>query len=61
MNGEIIANKEIGMMAYKDHPTPSPVKKSIMSRKRQVEILKGNENNHVLYIVWGTVLFLVVG
>ena len=61
MNGEIIANKEIGMMAYKDHPIPSPVNKSIMSRKRQVEILKGNENNHVLYIVWGIVLFLVGG
>jgi len=60
MNGEIIANKEIGMMAYKDHPIPSPVNKSIMSRNRQVEILKGNENNHVLYIVGGTVLFLVV-
>ena len=51
MNGEIIANKEIGMMAYKDHPIPSPVNKSIISRKIQVEILKGNENNHVLYIV----------
>ena len=55
-----MANREIGIMAYKDHPIPSPVNKSIMSRKRQVEILKGNENNHVLYIVGGTVLFLVV-
>jgi len=51
MNGEIIANREIGMIGYKDHPIPLPSSKSIRSKKRHVDMLYGNEDNHFLYVV----------